>query len=157
MVFTTHMGSTVPHSDARLVELDRDECLRLIAGSAFGRVCVVGQSDVPVIRPVNYRFDAASQRIVFRTAAGSKLHALLHARRAAFEIDDIDPASGLGWSVVAIGVSEEVTNPIETSRLDRLGLEVWVPGDRPHWMTIRVWTVSGRRIVRSGASGSAPA
>lgn len=125
--------------------LSRDDCLGLLAEHSFGRLAVT--MGTPVIRPVNYVFDEPSQSVVFRTAAGAKLHALLLEADAAFEIDGIDPASRTGWSVIIAGSSEEITNPGEIRRLERLGLDDWAPGPKPHWMRIRAWTVTGRRIV----------
>ena len=125
--------------------LSRDDCLALLAQHNFGRLAVTMAT--PVIRPVNYVFDEPSQSVVFRTAAGSKLHALLLEANAAFEIDGIDPASRTGWSVIIVGRSEEITNPSELRRLEQLGLDDWAPGPKPHWMRIRAWTVTGRRIV----------
>ena len=43
-----------------------------------------------MIRPVNYVFDPVSQSVMFRSEPGSKLHALLHATRACFAVDDVD-------------------------------------------------------------------
>lgn len=125
--------------------LSRDDCLGLLAEHSFGRLAVTMAT--PVIRPVNYVFDERSQSVVFRTAAGSKLHALLLEANAAFEIDGIDPASRTGWSVIIVGSSEEITNPSEIRRLAQLGLDDWAPGLKPHWMRIRAWTVTGRRIL----------
>jgi hypothetical protein len=52
------------------------------------------------------------------------------------------------------GVTDEITNPNEVRRLDSLGLETWAPGRKAHWVHIRAWAVSGRRIVL--AAGTAP-
>lgn len=128
-------------------ELERDECLRLLAASNFGRLAVSMGEGAPVIRPVNYVFDDRAQSVVFRTARGSKFHALVHSARAAFEIDGTDSAARAGWSVIIVGVTEEITNPSEIRRLEGLGLEPWAPGAKPHWIHIRAWTVSGRQIV----------
>jgi nitroimidazol reductase NimA-like FMN-containing flavoprotein (pyridoxamine 5'-phosphate oxidase superfamily) len=131
-----------------MLELSREECLRLLAATGFGRVAVACGDGPPIIRPVNYVFDTASQSVVFRTAAGSKLHALLQSAGAAFEIDGVDDGSRTGWSVIVRGVTDEVTQPSERARLDSLVLEPWPPGHKPHWMHVRAWTISGRRIVR---------
>jgi nitroimidazol reductase NimA-like FMN-containing flavoprotein (pyridoxamine 5'-phosphate oxidase superfamily) len=133
--------------------LPREDCLALLASNNFGRLAVA--MDSPVIRPVNYVFDDRSQSVAFRTADGSKFHAMLINGNAAFEIDGIDPGSRTGWSVIIVGMTEEVTSPSELRRLDHLGLETWTPGHKPHWMRIRAWTVTGRRIVLS--AGPAPA
>lgn len=135
-------------SGSAMVALDRAECLRLLAGSGVGRVAVSSGQSAPLIRPVNYVFDERSQCVVFRTLPGSKLHALLMRKRAAFEVDEIDRQSRTGWSVIIVGNVEEVTDPIELRRLGRLGLDVWAPGDPARWVRVRAWTVSGRRIVR---------
>ena len=127
-------------------ELPREECLRLLAENRVGRVAVSAADDAPVIRPVNYAFDEPSQSVVFRTAPGSKFYALLRRNRAAFEVDGLDPTTRSGWSVIIIGAIEEVTNQTDRRRLDGLGLVHWAPGEKPHWMRIRAWTVSGRRI-----------
>jgi len=130
-----------------LLELSREECLRLLAAHHLGRLVVSIGKGLPVIRPVNYLFDERSRSVVFRTAPGSKFHALVRSADAAFEIDGIDEGSRIGWSVIIRGVTDEVTNASEVRRLDRLGLEPWAPGPKCHWMHIRAWTVSGRRIV----------
>jgi nitroimidazol reductase NimA-like FMN-containing flavoprotein (pyridoxamine 5'-phosphate oxidase superfamily) len=129
-----------------MVELTRSECLTLLAATRVGRL-VVTIGATPVIRPVNYIFDGPSQSVVFRSAPGSKLYALARSARAAFEIDAIDEVTSSGWSVIIIGVTHEVTHPIEVQRLSRLGLRTWAPGSNPHWIRIRARTVSGRRIV----------
>jgi nitroimidazol reductase NimA-like FMN-containing flavoprotein (pyridoxamine 5'-phosphate oxidase superfamily) len=142
---------------AEMTELSRDECLELLASHNFGRLAVVVGGGTPIIRPVNYVFDPRSQSVVFRTARGSKLNALLHAAKAAFEIDGIDESDQTGWSVIIEGVTAEVTVPHDIGRLKRLGLDHWAPGPKPHWVQIRAWTVSGRRIVtRDDASSARP-
>jgi uncharacterized protein len=131
-----------------MLELDRPECLQLLASNRIGRVVVSGTEwDTPVIRPVNYVFDESSKSVLIRSDLGSKLHALLHSAKAAFEIDGTDPAGHVGWSVIIVGVSEEITNPGELRRLESLGLEPWAPGDKGHWIRIRSNTVSGRSIA----------
>jgi uncharacterized protein len=127
-------------------DLSREECLELLGANGVGRLAVSGK-DAPVIRPVNYAFDGPSQSVVFRTAPGSKFYALLRQNAAAFEVDGIDPENRTGWSVIIVGATEEVTSPSDVRRLDGLGLHQWAPGEKPHWVRIRAWTVSGRRIT----------
>jgi uncharacterized protein len=134
---------------SEMIVLPREDCLALLASNSFGRLAVA--MDSPVIRPVNYAFDERSQSVIFRTADGSKFHAMLVNGNAAFEIDGIDPGLRTGWSVIIVGMAEEITSPSELRRLDHLGLETWTPGNKAHWMRIRAWTVTGRRIVLSGA------
>jgi len=131
-----------------MVELARPECLRLLATTSIGRVVVsVPGWDLPMIRPVNYLFDESSQSVLLRSALGSKLHALLRSAQAAFEIDGIDHAGDVGWSVIITGVCEEITATGELRRVEALGLEPWAPGTKGHWIRIRAEVISGRRIV----------
>jgi nitroimidazol reductase NimA-like FMN-containing flavoprotein (pyridoxamine 5'-phosphate oxidase superfamily) len=133
----------------QLVELERDECVQLLARTRFGRLAV-SPTDwrmPPVIRPVTYVFDLSSQSVVFRTARGSKFTALLLSGQAAFEIDGVEPEAETGWSVIIRGPVEEITNTAEIGRLGRLGLHPWAPGEKPHWVRIRATVVTGRRIA----------
>lgn len=141
---------------SEMLALSRDECVELLTGHSFGRLAVNGAGESPpVIRPVNYLFDARLQAVVFRTASGSKFHLLLRSANAAFEVDGIDEASRSGWSVIVHGVTDEVTSPGDVRRLDAAGLEPWAPGPLAHWIQIRAWTISGRRIVAARDADSA--
>lgn len=135
-----------PASARTLSELSRDECMALLRRHRFGRLAVTGSGNIPLLRPINYVFDDRTQSVAFRTDPGSKLHAVVRHTEAAFEIDGIDASERSGWSVIVSGTTEQVTNPFDRERLDRLGAEVWAPGERPHWVRIRARTVSGRRI-----------
>jgi nitroimidazol reductase NimA-like FMN-containing flavoprotein (pyridoxamine 5'-phosphate oxidase superfamily) len=140
--------SEVSTDAGHLVELGRDECLELLVQSAFGRLAVSPPDwrTPPVIRPITYVFDRSSQSIVFRTARGSKFTAMLLSGQAAFEIDGVEPAARTGWSVIVQGPIEEIKNAAELQRLERLGLDPWAPGEKPHWIRLRATVVSGRRI-----------
>lgn len=143
------MAASQPRREAtgKLLALSRTECLELLSTQEFGRLAVNLRDAAPVVRPVNYVFDAPSQSVVFRTARGSKLFALLHSAEATFEIDGIEPGDRSGWSVVVCGPATEVTHPAELARLERLELQPWFSGPFGHWVQIRARTVSGRRIV----------
>lgn len=130
-----------------MLELSRDECLQLLTEHRFGRLAVNLGGGPPVIRPVNYAFDHRLQSVVFRTGAGSKFYGLLKSSEAVFEIDGIDEANHTGWSVLMRGITEEITEPGKIRHLEELGLETWAPGYKSHWIHIRAWTISGRRIV----------
>jgi uncharacterized protein len=142
-------GARLRITRAEIVEIPRAECLDLLAAHHFGRLAVVMSNGEPAIRPVNYMFYRPTQSIVFRTSRGSKLHALLHAGKAAFEIDGIDENTHTGWSVIVEGASGEVTFPADIGHLEGHKLLPWAPGPRPHWVQIRARTVSGRRIALS--------
>src|SRR4051794_1940377 len=133
-----------------LAELGREESLRLLAACRLGRIAVNAPGWPPVIRPVNFVFDARTRSVVFRSARGTKLTALLLTQRAAFEVDGI--SDGAAWSVIIQGQVEEVTNAAELVRLNRIGLRTFMPGQLPHWMRIGTTVVSGRRIGQAPQS-----
>jgi nitroimidazol reductase NimA-like FMN-containing flavoprotein (pyridoxamine 5'-phosphate oxidase superfamily) len=138
------------------IELSRDECLELLAAESFGRVVVtVGADHRPLIRPVNYVFDHASQAVSFRTAEGTKLHALLRSASACFEIDEVDTETRSGWSVIVYGVTEPIVDPGEIRRLEQSVLDSFVPGPQAHWIRVRASTVTGRRIRPATAATAA--
>jgi nitroimidazol reductase NimA-like FMN-containing flavoprotein (pyridoxamine 5'-phosphate oxidase superfamily) len=136
-------------NDTKLVELGRERCLRLLAGSVFGRVAVNSAGWPPLIRPVFYVFDEPSQSVIFRSAAGSKLTSLLRSERVAFEVDGVDLDERLGWSVIVVGPVEALTGGAELERLRRSQLRTWVADEPAHYMRIHATVVSGRRLTRA--------
>jgi nitroimidazol reductase NimA-like FMN-containing flavoprotein (pyridoxamine 5'-phosphate oxidase superfamily) len=125
--------------------MERRECLQMLSVHRVGRLAVI-RGDTPVIFPVNYAVDGDD--IVFRTDAGTKLHAGPRAR-ACLEIDAIDPVTHSGWSVVVTGRLDEVTE-FEGERwrsAHQLGLEPWAPGAKQHWMCLAADQVTGRRLT----------
>lgn len=143
-----------PANRRDLLTLTRQECLELLSSARFGRLAVnSGSGPAPIVRPVNYVFDPHSQSIVINTAEGTKLHFLLRETHATFEVDDIDPATRTGWSVVVQGVTEALTKPEEIRRIAALEPESWAPGIKSHWIRIRAWTVSGRRLAETTPPG----
>ena len=102
----------------------------------------------PIVFPVNFTFDGSA--VVLRTDEGTKLEG---ARRGlvAFECDDIDRTYHTGWSVLITGDAEEVHDPEEIARLERLPLGPWCEGPKPVWLRIRPHTITGRRIPPHGS------
>lgn len=129
--------------DEGLELLDEEECLALLAGGRVGRVAVsIGA--LPAIFPVNFCLVGGS--VVFRTGAGTKLAAATDHAVVAFEVDQVDPATRGGWSVLAIGMASRVEDPEELAELRDLQLAPWAGGRRDHYVRIAVEMVSGRRI-----------
>jgi nitroimidazol reductase NimA-like FMN-containing flavoprotein (pyridoxamine 5'-phosphate oxidase superfamily) len=132
--------------DADLQVLDADECYRLLATQQIGRLGVNAEH-YPLIFPVNYAIDR--DVIVIRTGAGTKLSAADHAN-VTFEVDEIDPRTRSGWSVLVRGLAEEVTSAHGAEMLERTkaaGAEPWAPGDRGRWLRLIPQGITGRRIV----------
>jgi nitroimidazol reductase NimA-like FMN-containing flavoprotein (pyridoxamine 5'-phosphate oxidase superfamily) len=134
--------SSVPLSPA-LDALSDDECRELLAGTEVGRV-IVSIDALPAAFPVNYRL--IDDAIVFRTAPGTKLTAALNHTVVGFELDEFDPATLSGWSVLVVGTSQVVSDPAGIARLDRAGLHSWAPLTAPHYVQISIQRISGRRL-----------
>jgi uncharacterized protein len=124
--------------------LDRDECLRLLAGDTIGRLAVV-VGRTPTILPVNYTLDG--DVVVFRSDPGTKVD---HGVRApvSFEVDDFDRIHHTGWSVVVTGRLEEPPphDTGENSRVHALAIEPWAGGPKDHWLRIIPTRITGRRL-----------
>lgn len=128
-----------------LVELDRAECLALLARGLIGRVVFTDRA-MPTVQPVNYLLDR--EEIVFRTRNGSKLAAASRNAVVAFEVDDIDLETRTGWSVVGVGAAYEVSDPGRLAGLARVQPDPWAPGRDAHTVAIPLELLEGRRIVR---------
>ena len=133
-----------------LVELSRDECLRLIAAAPIGRLAVV-VAGRPLVFPVNFTLDG--EALVLRTDIGTKLYG---ARRGpvAFECDGIDSGYHTGWSVLVVDHVEVVKDPVDIRRLERLPLTPWSSAPKPTWLRLRTRSISGRRIPPHGRTHS---
>ena len=127
--------------------LDRDECLALVRHQPVGRIAIVDGGH-PLVFPVNYLLDGDD--VVFRTGEGTKLD-LAQRGPVCFEVDEIDPATRGGWSVMIHGRLEEVTaydGPL-FDRLAAAGVEPWAEAPKDHVMRVIARSITGRRIHRS--------
>jgi hypothetical protein len=126
-----------------VTELGQASSWELLAGSSFGRLGV-SVDNYPKIFPVDYHCDGAS--IVFRTAAGTKLHDLLMNRFVAFEVDHRDTTQA--WSVVIDGTARVIADEDEVDAAERLPLPPWVPVQTYVFVRIVPTRVHGRRFQR---------
>ena len=133
----------------RIEELSPDECRRLLTTKQVGRVVFVDARG-PVALPVNYVLD--DHDILFRTSAASSLLASSYAGGTAFEVDHVDEANRIGWSVLASGRVRQVTDPADRRHAEMLGVSPWAEGDRSRYLRLHVRTVTGRRLVERDES-----
>jgi uncharacterized protein len=132
-----------PHDGFR--ELERYECLRLLAEVPVGRI-VYTRRALPAVLPVNFSLDGDGA-VVLRTSAASELVRAIDGAVVAFEADDVDVARHSGWSVVVTGPATVVTDPAEHERLARTGPVSWVPAPREVFVRIEPELVTGRELV----------
>lgn len=123
--------------------LDDAECRWLLEHTHLGRVGVT-LGALPAIFPVNYTTRGGS--IYFRCDRGTKFAAACRGAAVAFQIDAYDVQYHHGWSVLAVGLAEDVHDPEATELRDVLELEPWAPGPHDHLVRISPEFVSGRRI-----------
>jgi len=136
----------------RLVELDRDACLRKLGDRGIGRVAV-SINALPAILPVNYAM--LDGDVVFRTGPGTKLDAAAAGVVVAFEIDQADPYLHAGWSVLVVGVARPITDARARALASRLPLTPWADGDRDTFVRLDTMLVSGRELTYADVAAEA--
>ena len=124
--------------------LSRDECIARLRGSRVGRVGVSIDA-LPAILPVN--FALLRDAILL---CPSETSALFHAgvgSVVAFEVDSVDDAGHVEWSILARGIGLEVIEADELAIASSLWLKTW-----PRWksagryIVIPTTMLSGRRL-----------
>lgn len=128
---------------AQLVDLEPEECWRLIGPGGVGRV-VFDADRGPSALPVNYRM--AGHDVVFRTLAGSQLDRAVGRDPVGFEVDRIDDAFSVGWSVLASGRLRRAEDEAERAVLADLDVEPWSGDGRDTYLVLEVLQLTGRRI-----------
>lgn len=121
--------------------LSAEQAWEFLAGRSLGRLAVsaVGQPD---IFPVNYVI--SDHRIVFRTAEGTKLMAIILDGHVAFEADDIGETEGT--SVVARGRARRVEDDVEIESLDLERLHPQIATFKYNVIAIDVERINGRHF-----------
>jgi nitroimidazol reductase NimA-like FMN-containing flavoprotein (pyridoxamine 5'-phosphate oxidase superfamily) len=131
---------------SRSIEMLSDEdCYALGATMRVGRFVFV-DGDGPIALPVN--FALVGPDVIFRIETGSGLRRGV-GTQASFEIDRIESAEHLGWSVLLRGQAEEVALDEVPDLLQRAGAQFpqpWAAGTHNLWVRLRVRSVTGCRL-----------
>ena len=144
----------MPTEDQGVEVLEQVECLELLGRSSIGRVAV-SMGAVPAVFPVN--FALLDQAIVFWTPTGTKLDAAVRSAVVAFEVDEVDAVCRKGWSVLVVGIADELRDPVLLDRVKQLPLAPWAQRPREHVVAIHPQVISGHRIVHPSELASAEA
>ena len=138
--------SKVQLPGSELEEIPEAECLELLGSNTLGRIAFVAEGRQEIF-PVTYSLKAGT--VVFRTAPGTKL-AHAPGTESAFEIDEYDPETGVGWSVVVHGTAYDVTDSGDDFSWSARGAHVTplAPGTKVHHLAIKTSAISGRRFRR---------
>jgi uncharacterized protein len=125
--------------------LDDEECFTLLGSAEVGRVGVVIDGQ-PLIFPVNHVLEGRS--IVFRTDSARMLGGASLAK-VAFEADGFDAGVRSGWTVLAEGIGNDVTDALDATseHLQTVPVTPWAPGRKPRLLRIDVRTITGRRFA----------
>ena len=111
----------------------------LTHGSFVGRLGLVVDGR-PLVLPVNYMVDRDT--IVFCTAAGTKLNAIVGGSDVAFEVDESRSLVHSGWSVLVRGRAELVTDEADLAHLRAGPLRPWARGARSNWVRIALGSIA---------------
>ena len=130
-------------TDEGVAELTSDECWELLRAEEFGRLAYRLLDEVH-ITPINYAVEGGS--LLFRTAEGNKLLAVVMGSEVAFEIDRY----GEDWarSVVVRGPARLLPED-EAHRTEKVRLRPWVPTEKYNVVEIEPKVVSGRAFELS--------
>jgi len=129
-----------------LETLSESQCFDLIRDGGVGRF-VFQDADGPGAVPVNYGL--AGERIIFRLEQGSHLQEALKAQ-VAFEVDHLEPATGVGWSVLVRGTGHELDMESVPAVLRSMGKRLpqpWAEGVHNVWVSVTARKVTGRRLT----------
>jgi nitroimidazol reductase NimA-like FMN-containing flavoprotein (pyridoxamine 5'-phosphate oxidase superfamily) len=131
-------------ASATMHTLSQDECWSLLRKHSIGRLAIVVEGR-PRIFPVNY--GVGDNTLVFRTEPGAKL-TYGPGSAACFEIDEYDHRDLTAWSVMVVGVLDDITEAgdVRSRALRRIAVEPVAPGNRLHWLALNAEEVSGRRF-----------
>ena len=125
-------------------ELSGEECLRLQRSGVVGRIAI-SSPDGPHIVPVNY--SVVGDRLIFRTTPYSLLGTYGRNAQLAFEVDHFDYEQHRGWSVVARGRGDAISDAAEIQRIrEQWPPRPWADGQRNLFFKLRWSELSGRRI-----------
>jgi nitroimidazol reductase NimA-like FMN-containing flavoprotein (pyridoxamine 5'-phosphate oxidase superfamily) len=126
-----------------VTELSPDECWEMLREEEFARLAFRIVDEVH-ITPVNYAVDG--ETLLFRTAEGTKLLAVVMGSQVALEIDRYDDESAR--SVVVRG-SARLLPEDEAHRSENVPLRPWVPTLKYNVVEITPRVVSGRAFSLS--------
>lgn len=119
--------------------------MALLATRPVGGVALT-RNALPTILPVTYCL--LGEDVVFATAAGSKYLAVPRQTVIAFEVDDVDPVSRSGWSVLAVGMASHLDEgDPDWEAAMALDLHPWVGRGATRLIRLPTDHLSGRRMT----------
>ena len=130
-------------TDQVVTELSPEECWEMLRDEEFGRLAYLLAGEVH-ITPINYAVEGGS--LLFRTAEGNKLLAVVMGSDVALEIDQY--GEDRARSVVVRGPARLLPED-EAHRAENVPLRPWVPTLKYNVVEIEPKVVSGRAFELS--------
>ncbi|MDA1359091.1 pyridoxamine 5'-phosphate oxidase family protein [Glycomyces luteolus] len=128
------------------VPLDPELAFGLLGQAEFGRVAFVSDG-VPTIRPLNHV--VVDGRIIVYTRHTSALAKSLRGHvglKVAYQADEIEPSSRLGWSVLVTGTAVDASDEPHSEQL-ALQVETWMKYPLDMVIAITPQEVTGLRLT----------
>lgn len=130
------------------IDLSQKECETLLRSGVVGRLALSTPGG-PHIIPINY--SVVGDAIIVRTSPYSVLGTYGRGSVLAFEIDQFDHEYHRGWSVVARGRAEFVTDAAELDHIRAVWQpHPWAAGPREMYLSLKWDGLSGRRLGAGG-------
>ncbi|MFE9021414.1 pyridoxamine 5'-phosphate oxidase family protein [Streptomyces sp. NPDC007808] len=126
-------------------ELERQECLRLLAKAPVGHI-VHTRRALPAVLPVNFSLDTDGAVLLCTSAASGMVRANRR-RGGRLEADEVDAAAHSGRSAVVTGTATIVTDPAGHDRPARTRPRPWAPWPDPVLVRIEPELVTGRELI----------
>nr|WP_281385938.1 pyridoxamine 5'-phosphate oxidase family protein [Nocardioides luti] len=128
--------------------MSQQECETLLRSGVVGRLAL-STPDGPHVIPINY--SVVDDAIIVRTSPYSLLGTYGRDSTLAFEIDQFDHEYHRGWSVVARGRAEFVTDPAELEHIRAVWQpHPWAAGARGMHLRLAWDELTGRRLGAAG-------
>ncbi len=125
-------------------DLSYSECETLLRAGVVGRIALSTPTG-PHIVPVNYSI--VDSEIIVRTSAYSVLGTYGRDATLAFEVDHLDLQNQRGWSVVARGRADVITDQTELEHIRKVWEpRPWAGGTRGLFLRIPWTELSGRQL-----------
>jgi hypothetical protein len=109
-------------SPRKLRAVTRGEALSLLAGTSLGRI-VFTENAMPAVRPASHLMEdgvvivrSHDGSAVVPAGAGERIPGAGRETVVAYQADDIDIGTRLGWSVVVTGPATPILDPAEAER-----------------------------------------
>ncbi|MQW77932.1 hypothetical protein GHK92_18855 [Nocardioides sp. dk4132] len=127
-----------------LLDLAAEDCETLLRTTVAGRMAFATPAGLHVL-PLNH--SVVGDAVLVRVTPDSLLAGVDPGTPIAYEIDRIDHEHQRGWSVVAHGPAEHVTDEAELAEIGRVWApRPWAAGSRPHHVRLRWTRLTGRQL-----------